>query len=39
MFQLTEIEFWSLKSQIATSSWGATRKLPFALTEHGVLML
>jgi hypothetical protein len=28
-----------LKSQIATSSWGGTRKLPFAFTEHGVLML
>jgi hypothetical protein len=39
MFQLTEIEFQNLKSQIATSSWGGTRKLPFAFTEHGVLML
>ena len=25
--------------QSATSSWGGTRKLPFAFTEHGVLML
>jgi hypothetical protein len=39
MFQLTDIEFLNLKSQIATSSWGGTRKLPFAFTEHGVLML
>jgi hypothetical protein len=28
-----------LKSQIATSSWGGLRKLPYAFTEHGVLML
>lgn len=39
MFQLTMSEFENLKSQIATSSWGGTRKLPFAFTEHGVLML
>jgi hypothetical protein len=39
MFQLTEAEFESLKSQIAISSWGGRRKLPFAFTEHGVLML
>ena len=39
MFQLTELEFQNLKSQIATSSWGGTRKIPFAFTEHGVLML
>lgn len=39
MFQLTELEFQNLKSQIATSSWGGTRKLPYAFTEHGVLML
>ena len=39
MFQLTEIEFQNLKSQIVTSSWGGTRKLPYAFTEHGVLML
>jgi hypothetical protein len=29
----------NLKSQIATSSWGGRRKLPFAFTEHGVIML
>jgi ORF6N domain len=39
MFQLTETEFENLKSQIATSSWGGRRKLPYAFTEHGVLML
>ena len=39
MFQLSQIEFQNLKSQIATSSWGGSRKLPFAFTEHGVLML
>jgi len=26
-------------SQIVISSWGGTRKLPFAFTEHGVTML
>ena len=36
MFQLTNEEFNNLKSQFATSSWGGTRKLPFAFTEHGV---
>ena len=39
MFQLTENEFENLKSQIATSSWGGNRTLPFAFTEHGILML
>ena len=39
MFQLTEEEFQNLRSQIATSSWGGNRKLPYAFTEHGVLML
>ncbi len=39
IFQLTKEEFENLKSQIATSSWGGRRKLPFAFTEHGVLML
>lgn len=39
MFQLTKEEFENLKSQNATSSWGGRRKLPFAFTEHGVLML
>ncbi|WP_025145381.1 ORF6N domain-containing protein [Pedobacter jeongneungensis] len=39
MFQLTDEEWLNLKSQIATSSWGGRRKLPFVFTEHGVLML
>jgi hypothetical protein len=40
MFQLNEEEWNHLKSQIATSSlWGGRRKLPYAFTEHGVLML
>lgn len=39
MFQLTEIEWETLKSQNATSSWGGRRKLPYVFTEHGVLML
>jgi ORF6N domain len=39
MFQLTEAEWGNLKSQNATSSWGGRRKIPFAFTEHGVLML
>lgn len=28
-----------LKSQIVTSNWGGVRKLPYAFTEHGVVML
>lgn len=28
-----------LKSKILTSSWGGTRKLPYAFTEQGVYML
>ena len=39
MFQLTKNEWENLKSQIATSSWGGRRKLPYVFTEHGVLML
>lgn len=42
MFQLTETEWKSLKSQIATSKIegrGGVRKLPFAFTEQGVAML
>tara|TARA_R110000868_G_scaffold15083_2_gene69236 strand:- start:290 stop:826 length:537 start_codon:yes stop_codon:yes gene_type:complete len=39
MFQLTSEEWENLKSQNATSSWGGRRKLPYAFTEHGVLML
>ena len=39
MFQLTQSEFADLKSQIATSSWGGKRKLPYAFTEQGISML
>jgi len=39
MFQLTEIEWENLMSQIATSSWGGRRKMPFVFTEHGAVML
>lgn len=39
MFELSKEEFQNLTSQIVTSSWGGTRKLPFVFTEHGVLML
>jgi hypothetical protein len=39
MFQLTQEELSDLMSQIVISSWGGRRKLPFAFTEHGALML
>jgi len=39
MFQLTSDEFRNLKCHFGTSSWGGTRKLPYAFTEHGILML
>ena len=41
MFQLTAAEFDSLKSQIviAKPGRGGSRNLPYAFTEHGVLML
>ena len=39
MFELSKVEFDNLISQTVTSSWGGTRKLPFAFTEHGVMML
>ncbi len=39
MFQLTKGEFQNLMCQIGTSSWGGTRKLPYAFTEQGVAML
>ncbi len=34
MFQLNEEEFSTLTSQIATSSWGGTRKLPCTLHKN-----
>ena len=39
MFQLSKEEFDNLKSQIVISSWGGTRKNPYAFTELGVSML
>ncbi len=39
MFQLTEEEFNSLRSQIVTSKRGGRRYLPHAFTEHGTVML
>ena len=38
MFQLNSEEF-DLIFQNGISSWGGTRKLPYAFTEHGVAML
>lgn len=41
MFQLDYKEFTNLISQfvISNSSWGGTRKMPYAFTENGVAML
>ena len=39
MFQLSDMEFKNLKFQFGTSSWGGTRKMPYAFTEQGVSML
>lgn len=39
MFQLSQDEFEILISQFVISSWGGTRKLPYAFTEQGVAML
>lgn len=39
MFELTKEEFDNLRSQIATSSYGGIRYMPFAFTEQGVAML
>ena len=39
MFQLAKKELADLMCQIGTSSWGGTRKLPYAFTEQGVAML
>jgi hypothetical protein len=39
MFQLTKEEFENLMFHFGTSSWGGTRKLPYAFTEQGVAML
>jgi hypothetical protein len=39
MFQLDTEEFKNLKFHFGISSWGGTRKLPYAFTENGVAML
>ena len=39
MFQLNKKDFENLMFQFGTSSWGGTRKMPYAFTEHGILML
>lgn len=39
MFELTQEEFDSLRSQIVTSNRGGLRYMPFAFTEQGVAML
>lgn len=39
MFELTEIEFKSLRKQIASSNRGGLRYMPFAFTEQGIAML
>ena len=38
-FQLLLKELQILRSQVATSSWGGRRYLPWVFTEHGALML
>ena len=38
MFQLNNAEF-DLIFHFGISSWGGTRKLPYAFTEHGIAML
>ena len=37
--KFSSCESENLKSQIATSSWGGKRKLPYAFTEQGIYML
>ncbi len=39
MFQLTEEEWNSLRSQNATANQTKRRFMPYAFTEHGILML
>ncbi|ODS23370.1 hypothetical protein AB835_09110 [Candidatus Endobugula sertula] len=39
MFQLTQDEYKTLRSQNATSSWGGRRVMPYAFTEQGIAML
>ena len=39
MFELSQVEFDSLRSQFVTSKRGGLRYMPFAFTEQGVAML
>ena len=39
MFELNNEEIETLRTQIASSKRGGSRYLPFAFTEHGILML
>jgi hypothetical protein len=39
LFQLTEDELQSMRSQFATASKRNVRHLPYAFTEHGVIMV
>ena len=39
VFQLTRQEVVNLRSQFVTSSWGGLRYVPYAFTEHGVVMV
>ena len=39
LLTFTPQELKILKRQFGTSSWGGTRKPPYAFTEHGILML
>ncbi len=39
LLQLTQEKFKNLICHFGGSSWGGTRKPPYAFTEHGILML
>ena len=39
LLTLTQEELVNLRCQFGTSSWGGRRYLPYAFTEHGILML
>ena len=39
MVELSTSEYENLRSHSATSSWGGTRYVPMAFTEHGILMI
>ena len=39
MFELSQEEWLTLRTQFATSRWGGQRYAPFAFTEQGIAML